>query len=139
MPKLLNTAPRYRRHKSTGQAVARLEGRDIYFGKYGTAASREAYKRFVAEWSQAGGKLPTQKHAATITEVVVAYVEFALGYYRKDGKPTNEVRMIKAAAKIVRQLYGHTPAIEFGPLALKACRDAMIRKDWCRSHVNKQM
>lgn len=139
MPKLLNSAPRYRRHKSTGQAVVRLEGRDIYLGKHGTAASREAYKRFVAEWSQNGGKLPAPKHTATITEVIVAYVDFATGYYRKDGQPTNEVQTIKAAVKIVRELYGRTPAAEFGPLALQACREAMIGKDWCRNQINKQV
>ena len=33
--------PRYRRHKKSGQAVATFNGRDIYFGKYGTAASCE--------------------------------------------------------------------------------------------------
>ena len=69
---------------------------------------------------QNGGRLPAPKHTATVTEVVVAYIEFATGYYRKDGKPTNEVRMIKTAIKIVRELYGRTPAAEFGPLALKA-------------------
>ena len=42
--------PPYRRHKATGQAVARLGDRDIYLGKYGTKASREAHQRLVAEW-----------------------------------------------------------------------------------------
>jgi hypothetical protein len=108
-------------------------------GKHGTAASREAHKRLVAEWLQNGGRLPIDEHAATVTEVVVAYTQFATGYYRKDGKPTNEVRMIKAAVKIVRALYGRTKAVKFGPVALKVCRQAMIDKDWCRSHANKQV
>lgn len=107
--------------------------------KYGTAASREAYKRFVAEWSQAGGKLPTPKHAASVTEIVVAYTEFATDYYRKGGKVTDEVRMIKTALKIVRGLYGRIPAVEFGPLALQAVHETMITKDWCRGHINKQI
>jgi integrase len=66
-------------------------------------------------------------------------VEFANRYYRKDDKPTDEVRMITSALKIVRKLYGRIPAREFGPLALKACREAMIGKDWCRTHINKQV
>ena len=70
---------------------------------------------------QHGGRLPARQHTATVTEFVVAYTEFATGYYRKDGKPTNEVRMIKAAIKMARELYGRTPAAEFGPLALQAC------------------
>ena len=139
MPKLLTSAPRYRRHKATGQAVVRLDGRDIYLGKHGTAASREAYKRFLAQWSQHGGQLPAPKHTATVAELVVAYVEFANRYYRKDGKVTDEVRMLKTTLKIVRKLYGRTPAAEFGPLALKACREQMITQDWCRTHINKQV
>ncbi len=139
MPKLLNSPPRYRRHKSTGQAVVRLQGRDIYLGKFNTAASHEAYRRFVAEWSQHGGKLPTAADVVTVTEVIVAYVNFASGYYLKDKKPGKEVWMIKSALKIVRSLYGRTPAAEFGPLALKAVREVMIGNDWCRNHVNQQV
>jgi hypothetical protein len=62
-----------------------------------------------------------------------------MGYYRKNGKPTNEVRMIKASIKIVRELYGRTPASKFGPLALQAVREAMIGKDWCRNQINKHV
>jgi integrase len=35
--------PKYRRHKSSGLAVVTLGGRQIYLGRYGTAASRQAY------------------------------------------------------------------------------------------------
>jgi integrase len=47
--------------------------------------------------------------------------------------------MIKAAIKIARELYGRTSVAEFGPLALQAVREAMIGKDWCRTHINKQV
>jgi integrase len=130
--------PAYRRHKATGQAVVTISGRDLYLGKYNTAASKEAYRRIVGEW-MLQGSLPSGPHdLLTVTELVVAFAEYATGYYRKSGEPTNEVRMIKAAIRIVRLLYGRTNAIDFGPLALKACRAEMIRKDWCRSHINKQ-
>ena len=42
--------PKYRRHKSSGQAVVTLGGRDCYLGKYNTAASKQAYQRLTAEW-----------------------------------------------------------------------------------------
>jgi integrase len=132
-------APRYRLHKPTGQAVVTIDGRDIYLGKYRSAASREAYRRIVGEWMQHGGKLPPATDAATVTEVIVSYTEFASGYYVKDKKPGKEVWMIKSALKIVRELYGRTRAAEFGPLALKAVREVMIRNDWCRNHINRQV
>ena len=136
---LVERTPRYSKHKPSGRAYARFDGRCIYFGRHGTSASREAYNRLAAEWIQNGGRLPTAPHATTIAELVVAYIEFATSYYCKDGQPTNEVPTIKAAIKIVRELYGRTPAAEFGPLALQACRVKMIEKDWCRNQINKQV
>jgi integrase len=131
--------PRYRCHKATGQGVVTIDGKDTYLGKYRSAASREAYRRTVAEWMQQGGRSPAPKYAATVTEIVVAYIDFCDGYYIKDGKTTDEVRMVKVALKIVRELYGRTAAAEFGPLALQAVREVMIGKDWCRKHINKQV
>jgi integrase len=131
--------PKYRRHKATGQAVVTIDGRDFYLGKHRSTASHEAYRRIVAEWMQHGGRLVPAANAVSVTELIVAYVNFASGYYLKDGKPGKEVWMIKSALKIVRSLYGRVPAAEFGPLALKAVRDVMIGNDWCRSHVNQQV
>ncbi len=71
MPKLYSSVPRCRFHKGTGQAVVRLHGRGIYPGKHGTAASKEAYKRFVAEWSENDGRLPDSPHTTTVTEMVL--------------------------------------------------------------------
>jgi hypothetical protein len=134
----IDRVPRYRLHNTSGQAVVTLGGRDTYLGTYRSAASREAYQRAVAEWLQCGGQPPAGKDTVTVVEVIAAYDKYARGYYRKDGKPTNEVRMIKTALKIVRRLYGRTIAVDFGPLALKACRAEMICQDWCRSHINRQ-
>ncbi len=134
---LIQRAPRYLHHKPSGRGYARFDGRFTYFGRYKSKASLEAYDRYVAEWIQNGGR--QAKQSASVTEVVVAYIEFATGYYRKNGKPTDELRLIKAALKIVRELYGRTTAAEFGPLALKACRQKMIEADWCRTHINRQV
>src|SRR5262249_54201006 len=46
---------------------------------------------------------------------------------------------LKAALRVVRKLHGHTPARDFGPLALKACRARMVRKGWARTYVNSQV
>lgn len=83
MPKLSSSVPRCRLHKASGQSVVRLNNRDIYLGKHGSGNANEAYKRFVAEWSERGGQQPTSQRLITVTELVVAYTEFAMGYYRK--------------------------------------------------------
>ena len=85
MPKLSVSVPHYGRHKVSDQAIVRLQGRDIYLGKYGSAASHEAYKGFVTEWSRNGGKLPAATYLATFTEIIIAYIEFANRYFRKYG------------------------------------------------------
>src|SRR6185295_1913913 len=34
---------------------------------------------------------------------------------------------------------GTTPAASFGPLALRAVREEMVQRGWCRVHVNQQV
>ncbi len=40
--------PKYCLHKAIGQAVVRLNGRDIYLGKYDTPKSRQEYDRQIS-------------------------------------------------------------------------------------------
>src|SRR5206468_1362014 len=53
-------------------------------------------------------------------------------------KPTSEVPCIRVSVRPLRQLYGDKPAREFGPLQLKAVRQAMIDSGLCRNEVNKR-
>src|SRR5688500_6120670 len=41
--------PKYGLHKSTGQAVVRVAGKDVYLGKYGTDPSRRRYDDLIRE------------------------------------------------------------------------------------------
>jgi hypothetical protein len=41
--------------------------------------------------------------------------------------------------KLLRQLYAHLPAAEFGPLALKAIRQKLIDAGHSRGYINKLM
>lgn len=130
--------PSYRRHKPTGQAVVTINGRDLYLGKWNTAASRAEYDRLIAEFLANGRQLCTGPDR-TVVEVLNAYRNFAEGYYRKNGEVTCEYRCIKEALKLLRELYGRTTANEFGPLALKAVRQRMIHKGWSRSTINQSI
>lgn len=57
----------------------------------------------------------------------------------KDGQPTAEPSNIRHVLRIVRRLYGTTPAKAFGPLALKAVRDEMVRAGNCRTEINRRV
>jgi hypothetical protein len=54
MPKTFKV-PSLRLHKATGKAVVRLNGRDFYFGPYGSVESERDYHGLMARWL-AGGR-----------------------------------------------------------------------------------
>jgi len=143
MPKLVNRPPKLRHH-ARDQGIVTLHGQDIYLGhwKKGTKAPRavrEAYARIVAEYLARDGAPPLpDKAEVTIEEVSAAYWVFAKRRYRKNGEATSEAGLIKYALSPLRQLYGSTPAADFGPLKLQALRDhiARTKKELARSTLN---
>jgi hypothetical protein len=88
------------KYKGSGQAVIRLGSRDVYLEKYGSAASREDYKRAIAAWSQRGGSDSPPPLSITVSQVLVAYLKLALCYYVKVGEPVNDVRMVRCATAL---------------------------------------
>ena len=73
--------PSYRRHKPSGQAVVTISGRDIYLGKWNTAASRAEYDRLIGEWLAGGrclrnalGDRRHRGHEGLDTDAVIAQV-----------------------------------------------------------------
>jgi integrase len=133
--------PSYRLHKPTGQAVVTLNGRDFYLGRHGTPESQSEYDRLLAEWLANGRRFPTPSGAGddlTINELLLAYLRFADSYYVKHGKPTSEPASIRVTVRPLRRLFGATLAREFGPLQLKAVRQALIESGLCRNEVNKR-
>lgn len=135
--------PSYRLHKPTNQAVVTLDGRDFYLGRHDSPESRAEYDRLIAEWLTNGRRLPVATPGPgsdlSVNEMLLAYLGFADSYYAKNGRPTKEPEDIRYAIRPVRQLYGHTLARDFGPLALKAVRKAFIDAGLCRNEVNKRV
>lgn len=76
----------------------------------------------------------------TIAALCWKYLDFAETYYFKtDTGSARETVNIELALRPLRKLYGRLPASEFSPLKLKAVREAMIEKGWCRRHINHQV
>ena len=107
--------PKYRRH-SSGQARVTLDGKDHLLGPYNSAESKEAYRRLIAEWAAGQGRFAPKQETQPllINELILAYWKFAKGYYGFDGKRGDEY-CLRDALKVVRSLYGRTPASDFGP------------------------
>ncbi len=132
--------PRYRPH-SSGQARVTLAGKDHLLGPYGSPESHEAYQRVIAEWLQTRGQRPAGPSPAPLTvgELILAYYRHAEAYYGFGREPRGDRYCLRDALRVVRRLYASTPAKDFGPLALKACRAEMVRKGWSRTYVNAQV
>jgi integrase len=133
--------PSYRKHKSTGQAVVTLGGKDHYLGRYGTAASKAEYDRRISEWLAGGRQLLTGGKDFTVNELMLAYLRHADKHYRNpDGQPTRQLELVRLAMRPLKELYGRTLAGEFGPLALKAVRQRMIDQGTlCRLTINEHV
>ena len=158
MPTGRNSSPDYRKHTCRNLAVVTLpdaktrKRRNYYLGAYDTAQSREKYHRLIAAWEANGRRFPdvaaeTERPTAhlsmTINELSLAYWRFAKTYYAAP-----EVSSIKSAIRVVNQLFGSTPAVDFGPNLLRLVREAMVhgdanvtppRRAWSRTHVNDQV
>lgn len=141
MPTTHPKPPSYRRHAS-GQAFVQHKGQRYYLGKYGTPESQERYQAFLAGiLTRPNPALPAPAvdpvHGILVIELSAAYLKHALTYYQRDGQLVlGSINRIKAALKVLRGLYGHTPAAEFGPLKLQAIQGHLVKAKKSRRYIN---
>jgi integrase len=131
--------PSLRHHKPSGRAVVTLNGKDIYLGPWDSGEAQEAYDRKVQEWLTRNRRpevTEEEKPLLSVSQVLVRFLDHAESYYVRDGKPTSELGNLKRVIRTVRELYGRTPAPEFGPKALKACRNVFVEQGLVRNGVN---
>ena len=114
-----SSAPSYRLHKSTGQAVVCINGKDLYLGKHGTEESQRRYKQALADhWSPPGinqKKLLVQPKVAdvTIARLVVAFGKKAIN---KHGEDSNEWKyQVKPVLASFRECMGICWPASLGP------------------------
>ena len=50
MPRESGKVPSNCRHKASGRAVARLDGKDHHLGACGSSESHDEYEKLIAEW-----------------------------------------------------------------------------------------
>lgn len=146
MPRLKHKLPSYCRHKASGQAVVTIDGRDVYLGRYGSRESKTKYEQVIARWlatrdrvTPASCQDSVPRDDLRISELLIAYFEFAEGYYRRNGVPTGEVENVKDAVRPLAALYKDTRVSFFGPTELKAVRDAMLGSRLSRRVINARV
>jgi integrase len=135
--------PKYRHYKPKDLAVVRIEGRDFYLGRYKSPESFEKYHRLLAERHAQQPAAPGRSSGSdaaslTIDELCLGYYRHAERYYVKNGKPTSQLRLIRLSLKVLRRLYAHTLAQDFGPLALQSCQAEFVRDGLSRRECNRR-
>jgi integrase len=136
------SVPKYRHHKGSGQAFVQVNGHRHYLGKWDSPKSKERYSAFVAELAVspiAAATLPlaTPVPKLTVVELCAAYLDFADGYYRRNGQPTRTIQGIRAAIRAIKSLYGETPVDDFSPIGLLAIQTSLAGGALSRNYANK--
>lgn len=135
-----NPVPKYLHYKPRDLARVRVNGKDIYLGKYNSPESKKEYQRIIAELEAQPAAAVTSKKGITFAELIEAFFVYADKHYRDgDGNPTSEIGWLEESTELAVELYGHTPAAEFGPKALKALRQQWIKQDYARTTVNARV
>ena len=143
MPRTRKRIPTAKLHRPSGQARLRIDGREIYLGRWESQQARQRYDEIIQAYLANGRRLPLEPRPVsselTVTELWVRYwKEHVTVYYRKDGKPTSEQATIKAAIRPLRRMFGTLPADQLTPKRLKEYRQAMIRR-WSLHCLNDQV
>ncbi|HEX5137946.1 MAG TPA: site-specific integrase [Planctomycetota bacterium] len=123
-------------HKATGQGYVRLPNPKggttrhyvgtLYKDPKRTMLDRTAVERaqrLIRESQVLGGARPEDPTVLTVGEIVARHAAHAVEEY---GNGSREPEAFRFATKALLELYGDTPAKDFGPLALRAVRTKLL-------------
>jgi integrase len=137
------TTHKYRCHKASGRAFVHIGGKRHYLGPYGSESSLKEYRRILDRLDAGQPPAATQEveesDDLTVSELLERYWKFAEQHYRKNGQLSSEHACLVQALRFLRIHAGNVIVTEFGPLALKQIRDAMIKAKRCRPLINRDI
>jgi hypothetical protein len=140
------SVPRYLEHKRSckGRLVwtdtLGIRHEKLLPGLYQSQESLAAKARLELELATSPTQSVTDQTSITVNEVLLSFLTWAATHYRTPtGEPTTEIGELKWSIRPVKELYGETPAVQFGPRALAAVRQHMIELKWCRTLINRRI
>lgn len=141
-----NLTPTYTSHKQTGRGrivwtdTIGVRRERLLPGLFNSDESRTAFARLQLEILSSPTRDLKTCSALSIAELLLLFWQWCQTYYvDSDGHPTKEQVVIKYALRHLRTLFGDTAAVEFGPVRLRAVRQAMIDAGLCRTLINKRV
>ncbi len=130
---------------ATGRAFTKVNGKFITLGRDGDPQAKLNYATVIQQVTngasrEADAEPACVKSTAIMNEVCLRFLtEHCPRYRTSTGTESAEVRCFKSVIKVLREMYGETPADGFGLLRLRSVRDAMVEKGWSRKFINKQI
>ena len=128
--------PKLQHHKASGRGVVRLNGKDFYYGEYGTTACEKEYTRLIAE--HLAGSTPSGNLTGyTIMELLADFLDYAKRYYTdEEGAITRSYDRSRETAKILNEFYGDTLAEDFTAARFKTFKKQLIDKKRASTSIN---
>lgn len=124
--------PQYRRRADRPYAFVEHKGHRWRLpGPADSAESLAAYHAFVQRVLSAA-PVPIANPGFDVSELCDAYLDHARTFYRKDGRPTGEYDLIRAAIMPLNRLFAGVAVKDFGPRSMKDLRQAMVDRSWQR-------
>lgn len=136
MPRPKSVLPSYKLHKPSGQAVAYVNRRTIYLGPFGSPESKRRYSELLTD-VQSGldnQGSDTRPSFCTVAAVALRFATEELPRYANA-----EQHCLRTALRFCVDLFGETPAADFGPMRLRTIRKAMVEGGWSRGFTNRQV
>ncbi len=107
-----------------------------YFGRFGSPEAIRKYQQFQRDWID-GKVAPRPKSAEIIVlELAGLYLAYAREYYKKLGKSTSELAAVRSSLRVLCEVSGGVPVVDFGPDELRAVQSAMIEEGLSRKTIN---
>lgn len=141
--------PKYRLHRPSGRGViqyAPLFGKNPHYlpGAFNSDESRRAYeaacKQVLAHKLGLEAAVRPTRHS-TVGEMLNQYLSWGASHY---GPANREFKQLRLVVRLINTHHGKTKLSEFGPLALKEIRAAMLKiksreRRLSRSYINHQV
>ncbi len=132
MPGFRRNPPSYRLHKASGNAVVTLIGKDVYLGRFGARSSLAEYDRVIAEW------LSADRTHVSRNDPAVSIAELVNAFRKSDAISDSHQHDYRAVMSLLVRTNSRRPVTDFGPLALKGVRKAMIDAGWNRQTISQR-
>ena len=144
MPKLITRPPKYARHKASGQAVVKINGKVRYLGPWNSVESKVRYQEAISAWAAEQDSRPSAtvsiklpESDAVISELLAAYMRHAQTYYLKNGVPTSMVHLVRSIVRLWKDSFASVLVRDIRPSHLKALQKRMVTEGQSRGYVNK--